>query len=74
MSFHYLYVYVIIVIYIDQFAPSVHVISEEHEVDNIIVTLQWTYNQQLQGGDILSCNASVSPTVPLIFNRTSLEL
>ena len=74
MNFHHLYV--IIVIRIDQYPPSVRVISEEYEVDNITVTLQWTHNQQLQGGDILSHNVSVSPPVPLIlnFNGTDLEL
>ena len=59
---------------IDQYAPSLHVISEEYEVDNVTVTLQWTHNQQLPEGDILSYTASVSPPVPLIFNGTSLEL
>ena len=73
MNFHRLYV--IIVIYnIDQYPLSVHIISEEYEDDNVIVTLRWTRNQQLQGGDILSYNASVLPSVPLIFNGTSLEL
>ena len=71
MNFHYLYV--IIVIYIEQSAPSVHVISEEYEVNNVRVTMQWTHNQQLPGGDIISY-IRVLPPVPLIFNRTSLEL
>ena len=65
-------------IYIDliQYPLSVRVISEEYEVDNITVTLQWTRNQQLPGGDILSYDVRYSPPVPLIsnFNGKSLEL
>ena len=74
MNFYHLYV--MIVICLDQSAPSVRVISEVYEVDNVTVTLQWTHNQQLQGGDIIvSYNASVSPPVPFVFNEnTNLKL
>jgi hypothetical protein len=51
----------------------VHVISEEYGVDNITVTVEWT--QQVQAGDLVSYNVSVSPPVPIIYNgNTSLTV
>ena len=59
-------------IIIDQYTPSLH-ISEEYDVDNVTVTVEWT--QQVQAGDPISYNVSVSPPVPIYYNgNTSLNL
>jgi hypothetical protein len=44
----------------------VHVVLEEYDVDNVTVTVEWT--QQVQAGDPISYNVSVSPPVPIIYN------
>lgn len=58
---------------IDQYTPSVFIVLEEYGVDNVTVALEWT--QQMQAGDTVPYNVSISPLVPIIFNgSTSLKL
>ena len=49
-----------------------HIISEEYEVDNVTVTVEWT--QQMQAGDVVAYNISVSPQVPVINNGSNLKV
>ena len=55
---------------IDQYTPSMCIILEEYEVDNVTVTVEWT--QQVQAGDIASYNVIVSPQVPVINNGSNV--
>ena len=61
-------------IIIDRYTPSLN-ISEEYDVDNVTVTIEWTQQVQAGLGDLISYNVSVSPPVPISYNgNTSLTL
>ena len=57
---------------IDQYTPSIQVILEEYEIDNVTVTVHVEWTQQAQAGDIASYNVSVLPQVPVINNGSNV--